>query len=1146
MNLDATTQTGWVANTAPVGDPTTSVLTVELDGSALSAGTDGLVLTAGSDDSVVRGLSIVGVVGALADGLRIENSTNVVVVGNHIGVDATGLGVDGNYVGVVLDGSGHRLGDGTVAGRNVIAGNSFTGVYLDGTTSTDILGNDFGRLADGSTAGGNAAVIADNNAVAVIGGTAAGEGNRFTAADVGVMVGASTVSAEQVAIIGNIFVGLTNQAIDLATDGPTPNDAGDADTGPNGLLNVPVIDPPTVAGTVDFTLDAPAGDYRVELFVEPVSGPADPYLEYAGTITHTGSGAEPFSVPVSGLFDGDVLTATVTVDADGGPGVDPIATSEFSSPVVYAIDTDGDGLWDSQEDANLDADYDPATSPGPDTDGDTFANYNDPDDDGDGVGTASENADPNGDHDPRDALDVDRDGEPDYLDQATAATGAVVVEEQKVSDLSGGLTATLDDTDGFGSSTAAVGDLDGDGVVDLAVGAPLDDDGATDNGAVHILFMNTDGTVKAEQKISATAGRAHRPAVGSIGFGSAVAGIGDLDGDGIGDLAVGVAQDDDGGTSQGAVFVLFLNADGTVKGEQKISGTIGGLTGPLDASDEFGSSVAGIGDLDGDGLPDLVVGAPYDDDGGTDRGALYVLFLNADGTVRAEQKVSQSAGAGPTLDDSDFFGLAAALVGDVDGDGVGDLAVGAEGDDDGGTARGAVYILFMNTDGTVKGSQKISDSAGGLGAGLADVDSFGRATAGVGDLDGDGVPDLAVGAYGDNDGGSDRGAVYVLFLNADGTVRIEQKISDTAGGLTTSLDSGDSFGMSVAGTGDLDGDGTIGLAVGATGDDDGGANRGAVYVLDLSTFNNAPVLDNTGTMTLDPIDKTNFNSAGNTLAEIIASAGGDRITDADGDPEGIMITDATQSDNGWFEFSTDGGTTWTRYGSYWHGLLLRDTDRVRFVPTGFTAETGTLTIRAWDQTTGTAGTPLRDYGSGGTAAFSLATETVTITTNDVNQPPTFGTSGTSGVAGGANNLLTWDRHGEWDDFRSVAEAPDGSFFITGYDDGDTPGNDDVLLVKLTAAGAVDTTFGDDGHVIVPLGADDDRSVAVATQPDGKIVVAGQMLNADWDGFVARFDADGNLDNSFGGGDGWAAARPRRRRVLQRGRRAQRRDDHCGR
>ena len=299
-------------------------------------------------------------------------------------------------------------------------------------------------------------------------------------------------------------------------------------------------------------------------------------------------------------------------------------------------------------------------------------------------------------------------------------------------------------------------------------------------------------------------------------------------------------------------------------------------------------------------------------------------------------------------------------------------------------------------------------------------------------------------------------------------------------------------------------------------DSDGGTDRGALYILDLSTYNNAPVLDNTGSMTLDPIDKTNFTSTGNTVAEIIASAGGDRITDTDGDPEGVMITDATSSDNGWFEFSTDGGTTWTRYGWYWNGLLLRDTDRVRFVPTGFSAETGTLTIRAWDQTTGTAGSTLRSYATGATAAFSAATETVTITTNDVNQAPTFGTSGSSGVAGGSTNLLTWDRAGTGDRFEAVAEAPDGSFFITSYGIGDTAGNDEVVLVKLTAAGAVDTTYGDGGHVVVAVGADDDRGLDLAVQTDGKVVVVGEMMNADLDGFVARFDADGSLDTSFGG------------------------------
>ena len=106
-----------------------------------------------------------------------------------------------------------------------------------------------------------------------------------------------------------------------------------------------------------------------------------------------------------------------------------------------------------------------------------------------------------------------------------------------------------------------------------------------------------------------------------------MAGIGDGDGDGINDLAVGARNDDDGGTDRGAVYVLFLNADGTVKAEQKISDTTGGLATSLDNDDRIGRSVAGVGDLDGDGIIDLIVGTYSDDDGGTDRGAVYVLHL---------------------------------------------------------------------------------------------------------------------------------------------------------------------------------------------------------------------------------------------------------------------------------------------------------------------------------------------------------------------------------------------------------------------------------------------------------------------------------------------------------------------------------------
>ncbi|MCP3935906.1 MAG: CSLREA domain-containing protein, partial [Actinomycetia bacterium] len=488
-----------------------------------------------------------------------------------------------------------------------------------------------------------------------------------------------------------------------------------------------------------------------------------------------------------------------------------------------------------EEDANTDLDGDPATTPGPDTDGDLTPNYLDADDDGDGTLTSAENADPNSDGDPRDAVDSDWDGEPDYLDLPTGAVDGTVATEQKISDTVGGLTAILDDSDLFGTSTASIGDLDGDGIVDAAVGAFQDDDGGSGRGAVHVLFLNADGTVKAEQKISSTTGGLTGPLGDADRFGRSVAGLGDLDGDGIVDIAVGALRDDDGGTDRGAVYVLFLNADGTVKAEQKISSTTGSLIGPLDDTDRFGISVANIGDLDGDGIVDITVGAHLDDDGGTDRGAVYVLFLNADGTVKGEQKISSVSGGltGP-LDNSDYFGASVAGIGDLDGDGIVDIAVGAYADDDGGSSRGAVYVLFLNADGTVKAEQKISSTTGSLTGPLDDTDDFGISVAGMGDLDGDGIADITVGALYDDDGGTDRGAAHVLFLNADGTVKAEQKISSVSGGLTGPLDDSDSFGRAVAGIGDLDGDGTIGLLVSADSDDDGGTDRGAVYVLDLT------------------------------------------------------------------------------------------------------------------------------------------------------------------------------------------------------------------------------------------------------------------------------------------------------------------------
>ena len=423
---------------------------------------------------------------------------------------------------------------------------------------------------------------------------------------------------------------------------------------------------------------------------------------------------------------------------------------------------------------------------------------------------------------------------------ASFAQPGMVLTHQKISHTQGGFTGGLDNDDRLGVHVTALGDLDGDGVADLAVGAGRDDDGGPDRGAVWILFLNSDGTVKSHQKISSTQGSLTGPLTDGDQF-SRPAAIGDLDKDGVVDLAVGAFQDSDGAAAAGAVWILFLNADGTVKGEQKISATQGGFGGALDADDHFGWSVAKLGDLDGDGLAELAVGANGDDDGNADAGAVWVLFLNGDGTVKAHQKISAlQGGFAGVLSADDNFGHSVAPLADLDRDGVRDLAVGAYGADDGDQFgsfdRGAVWMLFLNPDGTVKSHKRISDTNGGFTGVLDNSDRFSAVMA-LPDVNGDHIQDLAVGAPEDDDGAGGAGAVWILFLNTNGRVQGHQKISATTGGFTGTLDPSDWFAWHGAFVGDLDGDGHGELAIGAIWDDDpGGAigsDRGAVWILSL-------------------------------------------------------------------------------------------------------------------------------------------------------------------------------------------------------------------------------------------------------------------------------------------------------------------------
>ena len=366
----------------------------------------------------------------------------------------------------------------------------------------------------------------------------------------------------------------------------------------------------------------------------------------------------------------------------------------------------------------------------------------------------------------------------------------------------------------------------------MAVGAAGEN---SNTGAVWILFMNEDRTVKGQQKINETEGNF----IGNLNtddvFGWDIASIGDFNSDGIPDIAVGANGDSDGGAACGAVWLLFLNSDGTVKSHRKISATVGGLVG-LTQNRRFGAAVTNLGDLNYDGITDLAVGSPlYNDEGGNYRGCVWILFLNADGTVKSQQKINDyQGGLGSVLSNGDKFGYAVENIGDINNDGITDLAVGASEDDDGNNDAGAIYILFLDTDGTIKGKEKIKSLEGNFNGQLNSGDAFGYKLGALGDIDGNGVGDIITCSSNSDDGGLDRGKAWILYLEDDGTVSDYNEIGSLTPGFENQLDNSDRFGMSFTVFGGVNENGNKEIVIGAAYDDDGASNAGAVYIMDLN------------------------------------------------------------------------------------------------------------------------------------------------------------------------------------------------------------------------------------------------------------------------------------------------------------------------
>jgi FG-GAP repeat len=383
-----------------------------------------------------------------------------------------------------------------------------------------------------------------------------------------------------------------------------------------------------------------------------------------------------------------------------------------------------------------------------------------------------------------------------------------------------GVGSTAEEFDSFGAALA-VGNFNSDDFDDLAVGVPGEAVGPVQGaGAINILFGTAAGLTGAGSQLF------HQDVAG-IGstaeefdfFGSALA-AGDLDGDGIDDLAVG-APDETVGTVElaGAVNVLYGSATGLNGGRASalFHQDVAGIGSSVETFDLFGASLA-IGDFNDSGVSDLAVGAPGETVGTVDAaGAAHVLFGRTTGVSGASSQIftQDTPGVGSDPEVGDFFGDALG-AGDFDDDGFADLAIGADGESVGAIfGAGAINVLYGAVGGlTVTGSQVLHQGVAGIGSDPEDFDAFGFALV-AGDFDDDGFVDLAVGVPFEGVGAvPGAGAINVLFGGGGGLSGTgSQLFTQDTPGVGSTAEEFDNFGWSLA-VGDVQDDGFVDLVVG--------------------------------------------------------------------------------------------------------------------------------------------------------------------------------------------------------------------------------------------------------------------------------------------------------------------------------------------